>query len=687
MYICKKCNKKWDAARAEENELSCTRQCGGELILVYNNRVSNIICFILLSMAFAYLYIDFNYFNTFWPKVISINLIFLVLPVLYSGLFMKSYSIEQFRSQNQKAAATGWILVVLVSGIIYFRHFFLSATFRKIIINGKSFLIAGFTILAVTIILRKFYRHIAFGNIYYYYFKWWIHFFTIPLIFLFIGTFFFPYLICFTIIMVGGGIIISRMIIRKVNRTIRLISHMKESSLYYENVIKGIYSPHPVMSKFDINCSVNSLNEMDSEDSGDISDNLIDCIEKKTIESICKLDDVNYTYFDYFDIYFIEFEETTIIKCIEEAMIFKADLRAAIESPRAQILWIYQGNINPSSDGSYLKNMASLNGLKRFVASDFGKSIIHAVKTKYGAGSDSDRIRIVILQQIISQYRLNNELFSSISNEQYQNIKKLLKFHITPISGLGLRLLRTNSETERYYVLINLYEAQIRWLAIVAIAIVQPERLAVYQELSELLKNPSMEKWVNAIRLVEPLIIQMESTPLVNLIKNWFNPIAPPESYRRALEAISEITGAKYGRTQIIKPIQLIEAVIALRNKTVGHGSVTYEIAKKATNLLFIAFVDILEHTKHKEEIDLILCEEKIYSYTGMKSFIDNYEKELSIKDENGVYLNSKKELIKISPWLTIDNKQNIFWFYNGQGKNYLEYLSYETGGIKTLYH
>src|SRR5437773_77503 len=34
MYRCSNCNQPWDDSRAQDNELTCTRRCGGRLVLV-----------------------------------------------------------------------------------------------------------------------------------------------------------------------------------------------------------------------------------------------------------------------------------------------------------------------------------------------------------------------------------------------------------------------------------------------------------------------------------------------------------------------------------------------------------------------------------------------------------------------------------------------------------------------------
>lgn len=218
----------------------------------------------------------------------------------------------------------------------------------------------------------------------------------------------------------------------------------------------------------------------------------------------------------------------------------------------------------------------------------------------------------------IKKIRFDNE-FPNHLNWIHQKIKESLLKEFEPI--------------EAYYKMMKIMEFMIHFNAINILSD------TYYNEhIIELIDNdlnaPSIGKWLS----IGENTLQDSK---VDTYYNWYKGKASAESIS-AVRFVSNLLGI--GRTSIKMNSDILQSIVSIRNKTIGHGVVTYDMALKLLETIGMIFADMIE--KYTDALE--------------KSKIDALNHNLVIDDNNGIYL------------------------FTSNIKGVKEYINYKTGNILT---
>ncbi|NHZ71967.1 MAG: DUF499 domain-containing protein, partial [Aquificales bacterium] len=223
----------------------------------------------------------------------------------------------------------------------------------------------------------------------------------------------------------------------------------------------------------------------------------------------------------------------------------------------------------------------------------------------------------------------------------------------------------------RVHELVNLFEETLRYLALTGLAVYQHHGLndAKVEEARQGLARPSLGHWFTVLQAVTAALNSAEPRFLTPPLNQGFR----NDDIATATRLLNDIAGLQTPKK--IKLTHFLKAVIAFRNKKIGHGRMSNLEAKQVAQPLEAALAQWLAATtlltgSHLLYISQVTYEQPDFICLGTILNQGNTRESLRLRQTEGpngrqVYLHHNDTLISLHPFLTYDNDLSKLFIYS----------------------
>lgn len=261
---------------------------------------------------------------------------------------------------------------------------------------------------------------------------------------------------------------------------------------------------------------------------------------------------------------------------------------------------------------------------------------------------------------------------------------------LAPIADAYMRFRHSTSAVERFLNLFDCFEVLIKFSYFTFISITG--RIKAFSgSIPEQLKRPTLGHWVVLLQHELKLYDSNSTKGIINdfLINYWNSFLGDaPKSFIEAANGVGLAEQIEVPRTHL----NWLSWLVALRNKTKGHGGTTESMALPLWHGFHVAFLDMVEGLKAIVLESELFTAENDGSHTVMNGWIrgpfrsfppprDTTSEQLLLRWAKLSFQNS---IYDLTPFVCFENHQCLTW--NGSPKSRIaEYTEYSTGRISRV--